>query len=81
MNTDALSTTIAALADSLSSACQAGIRVDDATLDMPVEANVVRDHAGAQLVIVQPPRWRWRSGFDCEPGRLRVKFAPLGAES
>ena len=46
-------------------------RVTMLSVDVPVEAALVRDGDDI-LFIADVPRWRWRSEFDRQPGRLTL---------
>jgi hypothetical protein len=47
------------------------LRVTRLDFDVPVEVALGRE--GADLVLIADlPRWRWRSDFDREPGRLAL---------
>ena len=45
------------------------IRVTAVAVDLPVEV-VLRREAEELVFLADLPRWRWRSVFDTEPGRL-----------
>ena len=48
-----------------------GLRVQRLDVDLPIEVELRRD-AGELTVFADLPRWRWRSFFDREPGRLTL---------
>ena len=48
-----------------------GLGVTELLVDLPVEAALIREPDGL-VVLADLPRWRWRSAFDREPGRLRA---------
>jgi hypothetical protein len=50
-------------------AAEALIRVTALDVDLPVEIEL-RQKPDGLLLLADLPRWRWRSVFDREPGRL-----------
>ena len=48
------------------------LRVSKAQFDLPVEVYVTGD-----TLLVNVPRWRWRTDFDEQPSQLRVALAIL----
>jgi hypothetical protein len=55
------------------SATGSALRVTRLSIDVPVE--VALGLAGSDLVFLADlPRWRWRSDFDREPGRLALSL-------
>jgi len=50
-----------------------GLRVTRLDYDVPVEVALGRLDGGLVL-IADLPRWRWRSDFDREPGRLALRL-------
>lgn len=49
-----------------------GIRVDEMAVDIPVEI-ALRRRGDEFDVLAHPPRWRWTTLFDQEPGRLTFR--------
>lgn len=66
----ALVTEIAAAVEP-DSARHPGLRVVRLELDLPLEVEVRREE-GELTVAAELPRWRWRSYFDRDPGRLTL---------
>lgn len=52
---------------------QAGLRVSRLDVQLPIEIELRHD-AGELTVLADLPRWRWRSFFDREPGRLVLQL-------
>ena len=50
---------------------QSGIHVRSIEVDLPVEIVARFTEVGFQLLI-DPPHWRWESGFPVRSGRLKV---------
>ena len=48
-----------------------GLRIPKVEVDLPIEAALIRGSEGPEL-LADLPRWRWRSVFDREPGRLKA---------
>jgi hypothetical protein len=42
-------------------------------IDVPIEVALELEH-GKLIFIADLPRWRWRSDFDREPGRLALSL-------
>lgn len=53
------------------------VRVTSVYLDLPVEVGL-RSTAGTLELLAELPRWRWRTDFDGEAGRLKVRWAEEG---
>jgi len=51
-------------------AAEAGIRVADVALELPLEIKV---GPGGEL-LANPPRWRWTTDFDERPSRIAARF-------
>ncbi|HWB40823.1 MAG TPA: hypothetical protein VG500_06175 [Gemmatimonadales bacterium] len=62
-----------ATAGGLDSAPRPGLRVTQLGIDVPIEVALELEH-GKLIFIADLPRWRWRSDFDREPGRLALSL-------
>ncbi len=71
----ALADTLIELLESLlpARAEEAGVRVTDVVLDLPLEVRVAGSAADPSF-LADAPRWRWTTDFDERPGRLRASF-------
>lgn len=52
----------------------AGTRVTGLAIDIPIEVEL-RDGSDAPELLGDLPRWRWRSAFDRQPGRLSIELS------
>ena len=62
-----------AAAAGLGSAFGPSMRVTGLRVDVPIEVALGLED-GELLFIADLPRWRWRSDFDREPGRLALSL-------
>jgi hypothetical protein len=53
----------------------AHVRVASARVGLPVEIAWT-----GETLLVNPPRWRWRTDFDDRPGRLLVHLHDIGGD-
>ena len=51
----------------------AGLRVSRLAVDLPLEVELARE-SDELVVRAEMPRWRWRSYFDREPGRMAIEL-------
>lgn len=49
------------------------IHITGLTLDLPVEIGMRRNSRDV-VILADLPRWRWKTDFDQQPGRMRVSF-------
>ena len=54
------------------------IRIEQLLLDMPIEVEL-RMTAQGLTFLSDVPSWRWRTVFDQEPGRLKIRCGDQGA--
>lgn len=70
--------TLTQLLDGLGAgAADAGLRLSLVRIDLPLEIVITGDGDGPVL-LGEAPRWRWRTAFDLEPGRLRLVCMEAG---
>lgn len=74
MTRPTLADTVATLAGSVLPAPDTplGLRVGEVAVDLPVEITL-RRRGDDFDVLAHPPRWRWTTQFDQEPGRLSFR--------
>jgi hypothetical protein len=72
-----LGDTIAELTDVLAPD-QDLLRLTGILLDLPMEMAMRESNAGLEFV-ADVPRWRWRTFFDQQPGRMRVELSAMTA--
>jgi hypothetical protein len=70
--------TLAAL--HLHDAGEYGLRIQSATLDLPVEIAFAPTETGLKL-LVDLPRWRWMDGMQPPPGRMHIHLQAPGART
>jgi hypothetical protein len=52
------------------------IRIEQLLLDMPIEVELRMTAQGLKF-LSDVPNWRWRTVFDQEPGRLKIRCGDL----
>jgi len=50
-----------------------GVRLTQVRINLPIELSLVR-RGGQLVVLADVPRWRWRTPFDPEPGRMVLQY-------
>ncbi len=55
------------------------VMVTQLRLDLPFELVLRRDSSGP-AIYGDFPRWRWRTAFDLEPGRMKLLVVQTGAQ-
>ena len=66
-----LSDMLVDLAESMLPEGEGIVRVESATIDLPLEMRLAKVD-GVYRLHADVPRWRWSTDFDTRPGRIRL---------